>query len=50
MLPNRITLGLPPKEKLFVMLVGVLGVPAGKAYQDSGVTPHPVEKTRTGRA
>lgn len=33
MLPNRITLGLPPKEKLFVMLVGVLGVPAGKAYQ-----------------
>lgn len=33
MIPYRFTLGLPPDKKLFVLLVGLLGVPIGKAYQ-----------------
>lgn len=33
MMPFRYPLALPPDEKLFVLLVGVLGVPAGRAYQ-----------------
>lgn len=31
-LPARITLGITPEEKLFLLLTTVLGYPAGQAY------------------
>ena len=31
-LPARITLGITPEEKLFLLLTAVLGYPAGQAY------------------
>lgn len=31
-LPARITLGITPEEKMFLLLTAVLGYPAGQAY------------------
>ena len=31
-LPARITLGITPEEKLFLLMTAVLGYPAGQAY------------------
>ena len=47
-LPARITLGITPKEKLFLLLTAVLGYPAGQAYSiafKSNATPESANAT-----